>query len=82
MIIFGNELASKKISLGFNFRVGHIGCSIANSSPPLWHFERSCVTHKRNDAEIGALQTRHMFRRNLLRIVKVFCMSPLNKFSL
>ena len=40
--------------LRFKFRAGKIGHSVANGSSPLQHsFERSCVAHKRNKAEMG-----------------------------
>ena len=55
----GNGFVSGAGGLRFKSRAGQIGHSVANDSPPLLHFsERSCVTHRRNDAE--------MFGANLL----------------
>ena len=55
-----NVFVSGAGGLRFKSRAGQIGHSVANGSPPLRHFfERSCVAHRRIDAEMGPANSLH-----------------------
>ena len=56
----GNVFVSGAGGQRFKSRAVQIGHSVVNDSPPLQHFfERNCVVHKRNDAEMGAAASLH-----------------------
>ena len=56
----GNAFVYGAGSLRFKSRPGQIGHSVVDGLPPLQHFfKRSCVAHKRNDAEMGPANSLH-----------------------
>ena len=56
----GNAFVSVVGGLRFKSRAGHIGRSVANGSPPPRHFFIwSCVTRRRNDAQMGPANSLH-----------------------
>ena len=49
-----NAFVFRTVGLRFKSRAGQIGNSVANGSPPLWHFfEGSCVARRCSDVEMG-----------------------------
>ena len=56
----GKAFVSGAGGLRFKFLASQIGRSVANGSPPLQHFfKRSCVAHRRNEAEEGPANLLH-----------------------
>ena len=54
-----NTFLSGAGSLNFKTRAGQIGCSVANGSSRLQHFEKSCIASKRNDVKMGPATSLH-----------------------
>ena len=52
-LVSGNAFVSGAVGLRFKSRVGQIGHSVANGSPPLRHSSKGDVLPGRNDAEMG-----------------------------
>ena len=54
-----NTFVSEEGDLRFKLRVDLIRRSVPNDSPPLRHFETSCVARRSNDAELGSASSLH-----------------------